>query len=70
MLGFLVPPEVHLALECLVAELALERFVAGVLPRVGYQIRALAEGFTTYLAFVGLFTWKEGEKRRETFVSM
>lgn len=54
VLGLSVPPQIHLALEALGTELAAEGFEAGVFAAVGDQVGALAEGFATHLAFVGL----------------
>lgn len=54
VLGLPVPPKIHLALEALGTELTAEGLEAGVLATVGDEVGALAEGFATYLAFVGL----------------
>lgn len=54
VLGLSVPPQIHLALEALGTQLTAEGLEAGVLAAVGDEVRALAEGFATYLALVGL----------------
>jgi hypothetical protein len=56
VLGLLVSPEVDLPLKGPSAEVAGEGFEARVLPTVGDQVRALAEGFTAHLALVRFFT--------------
>lgn len=43
-------------MEALGTELAAEGFEAGVLAAVGDEVGALAEGFPTHLAFVGLLS--------------
>lgn len=63
VLALVVPPEIHLPLEALGADVTAERFEAGVLPAVGDQVGALAERFATHLAFVGLFAY---EKKKAT----
>ena len=45
VLSLLVSPQVDLPLESSAAEITGERFVAGVLPGVSYQVAALTEGF-------------------------
>ena len=52
-----VTSQVHLALEALGAQLTAERLEACVLAAVGDEVGALAEGFPTHLALVGLLTW-------------
>lgn len=56
MLALAVPTQVHLALEALGAELAAEGLEARVLPAVGDEVGALAEGLPTHLALVRLLT--------------
>lgn len=56
VLALAVPPQVHLALEALGAELAAEGLEARVLPAVGDEVGALAEGLAAHLALVGLLT--------------
>lgn len=56
MLALVVPAQIHLTLEAFGTNVASKRFEACVLPAVGDQVGALAERFTTHLAFVGLFT--------------
>lgn len=60
MLGLLVPAQVHLPLEGLVAELAGEGLVAGVLAGVRDQVGALAEGLSAHLALVRFLACKSG----------
>lgn len=57
--GFSVAPEVHLALEGLVAESAGEGLVAGVLPHVRDEVGRLAEGLAAHHALVGLLACRE-----------
>ena len=54
MLAVAMPPQVHFALEGLVAESAGERFVARVLAHVGDEIGRLAKGFAAHDALVRL----------------
>jgi hypothetical protein len=56
VLALTVPPQVHLALEALGAQLTTERLEACVLAAVGDEVGALAEGLPTYLALVWLLT--------------
>jgi len=56
VLRLLVPPQVHLPLEGLVAQLAGEGLVAGVLAGMRYQVGALAEGLAAHLALVRFLT--------------
>lgn len=56
MLAFVVSAEIHFTLEAFRTNVTSKRFEAGVFPAVGDQVGALAEGFTTHLAFVRLFT--------------
>ena len=56
VLTLAVPPKVHLALEALGAELAAEGLEACVLPAVGDEVGALAEGLPAHLALVWLLT--------------
>lgn len=56
VLALVVPPQVHLPLEALCADVAAKRLEARVLPAVGDQVGALAEGFAAHLALVGLLT--------------
>lgn len=58
VLALSVPSQVDLSLEGLLAEAARERLVARVFSHVGYQVRALAEGFPADDAFVRLLSWK------------
>lgn len=62
-------------MEALGTELAAEGFEAGVLAAVGDEVGALAEGFPTHLAFVGLLSCRakkmvrkisEGRKKNKT----
>lgn len=62
MLRLLVPPEVHLSLEALPAQVAAERLEARVFPAVGDQVGALAEGLSTHLALVRLLTLGDNVK--------
>ena len=55
MLALVVPPQVHLALETLGADLTAKRFESRVLPAVCDEVGTLTEGFATNLALVGLF---------------
>lgn len=57
MLALTVTSQVHLALEALGAQLTAEGLEACVLAAVGDEVGALAEGFPTHLALVGLLTW-------------
>lgn len=57
VLALTVTSQVHLALEALCAQLTAEGLEACVLAAVGDEVGALAEGFPTHLALVGLFTW-------------
>lgn len=57
VLALPVTPQVHLALEALRAQLTAEGLEACVLAAVGDEVGALAEGFPTHLALVGLLTW-------------
>lgn len=59
MLGFPVPPEVHLPLEALPTQVTAKGLEACVLTAVGDEVGALAERLPTHLAFVGLFTCEE-----------
>ena len=59
MLSVLVSPQIHLPLERLVAELAGERLVSGVLAHVGDQVARLAERFQAYPALVRFFPCDE-----------
>lgn len=56
MLRLPVPPEVHLPLEALPAQVAAEGLEACVLAAVGDEVGALAEGLPAHLALVGLLT--------------
>lgn len=56
MLALTVPSQVHFALEALGAQLTAERFETCVLPAVGDEVGALAEGLPTHLALVWLLT--------------
>lgn len=56
VLALTVPPQVHLALEALGAQLTAEGLEACVLPAVGDEVGALAEGLPAHLALVGLLT--------------
>lgn len=51
-----VPPQVHFPLEALPTQVAAEGLEACVLAAVGDEVGALAEGFATHLALVGLLT--------------
>lgn len=57
MLSLSVPSKIDLPLERLVAEAALERFVACVLAHVRDQIAALGERLAADHAFVRLLAW-------------
>ncbi len=57
VLNVSVPLEVDLPLESLVAKVARERLVAGMLSHVGDEIGRLAEGLVAHHAHVGLLTW-------------
>lgn len=65
VLGLLVPAQIHLALEGLVAELAGEGLVARVLAGVGDQVGALAERLAAHLALVRFLTCNKNERDRE-----
>ena len=56
VLALTVPPQVHFALEALGAQLTAERLEARVLPAVGDEVGALAEGLPAHLALVWLLT--------------
>lgn len=56
VLALVVPAQIHFTLEALGTNVTSKRFEACVFPAVGDQIGALAERFTTHLAFVGFFT--------------
>lgn len=56
MLALVVPAQIHFTLKALGTNVTSKRFEACVFPAVGDQIGALAERFTTHLAFVGFFT--------------
>lgn len=71
MLRLPVPPEVHLPLEALPAQVAAEGLEACVLAAVGDEVGALAEGLAAHLALVGLFTYREGRgggRKRESLL--
>ena len=57
VLRLLVSPQVNLPLEGPAAEIAGERFVAGVLPGVSYQVAALTEGFPAHHTLVRLLSY-------------
>ncbi len=57
MLALMVPSEIHFTLEALGTNVTSERFEARVFPAVGDQVGALAERFTTHLAFVGFLSY-------------
>lgn len=59
VLGLLVAAQVHFPLERTAAQVAGEGLEARVLPRVGDQVRGLAEGLAAHRALVGLLAWKE-----------
>ena len=61
VLALTVPSQVHFALEALGAQLTAERFEACVLPAVGDEVGALAEGLPTHLALVWLLTCRAAE---------
>ena len=61
VLGVLVPSQVHLPLERLVAELAGERLVPGVLAHVRDQVARLAERLQANAALVRFFPCCERE---------
>ena len=56
MLAFPVPPQVYLALKAFGAQLTAEGLEASVLPAVGDEVGALAEGLPAHLALVWLLT--------------
>lgn len=56
VLGVAVAPQVHLALESLVAQSAREGLVTSVLAHMRYQIRTLAERLRAHHAFVRFLT--------------
>lgn len=56
MLCLSVPPEIHLPLEALPAQITAERLKACVFAAVGDEVGALAECLATHLALVGLLT--------------
>jgi hypothetical protein len=62
MLALAMTAQIDFPLEGLLAQPAAERFVPGVLPHVGDEIRALAERFQTDDAFVWLFACKREQK--------
>ena len=59
MLRLPVPPQVHLPLEPLLAHPASEGFVTGMLPHVGDQVGALAEGLAADHANVRLLACRK-----------
>lgn len=65
VLCLLVAPQIDLALERLVAQLAGEGLVAGVLAGVRYQVRALAEGLAAHLTLVWFLAYK---RERESWL--
>lgn len=56
MLRLPVPPEVHLPLEALPAQVTAEGLEACVLAAVSDEVGALAEGLAAHLALVWLLT--------------
>ena len=58
MLTLVVPSQIHFTLEALGTNVASKRLEARVFPAVGDQVGALAERFTTHLAFVWLLSYK------------
>lgn len=56
VLALVVPSEIHFPLEAFGTNVTSKRFKTCVFPAVGDQVGALAERFTTHLAFVGFFT--------------
>lgn len=58
MLAIVMPAEIYLTLEALGTNVTSKRLEACVFPAVGDQVGALAECFTTHLAFVGFFAYK------------
>jgi hypothetical protein len=63
VLRLFVPPQVHLALEALAAEVASEWFESRVFPAVRYEVGTLAESFPAHLAFMRLLPWKKEIKK-------
>lgn len=68
MLAVAVPAQIDFALERLVAEAALERFVAGMLSHVRNQVGALAEGFVANDARVRFFACGNGGDAEEMVI--
>lgn len=58
VLALVVPSEIHFPLEAFGTNVTSKRFKTCVFPAVGDQVGALAERFTTHLAFVRFFTYK------------
>lgn len=68
VLCLLVASQIDLALERLVAQLAGEGLVAGVLAGVRYQVRALAEGLAAHLTLVWFLACKRQRERESWLV--
>lgn len=58
-----MPPQVHLPLEALPAQVTAKGLETRVFSAVSDEVGALTEGFATHLAFVGLLTCKDGRPR-------
>lgn len=56
MLSLSVPPEIHLPLEPFPTQVTAKGLETCVLSAMSDEVGALAEGFATHLAFVGLLT--------------
>lgn len=70
VLRLFVSPQVHFSLEAFAAQVAAERFVAGVFPAVRDEVGALAERFPAHLAFVWLLTWEKNKKNNRKHINM
>lgn len=69
MAALAMPPQIHFALEGLIAETAAEGLVSRVLPHVRDQVGALAEGLQTHRALVRLLAWKTESRKSINTIS-
>lgn len=63
MLRFLMPTEIHLALEGSSTQITRKRFEPGVFPGMRDQIRRLTERLSTHGAFMWFFTCEINKKK-------